>query len=124
MSGAYLAVDPEDDTRWGAYWNFDADDMCALGYPGFPEVDEDRNPISAAEAAAVATTYFDLGDVARRRASCRDVIHWVDNTSALHSFVKGGSRSESIDRSCALTFFRMYAYQSRPWFEYVAFEWK
>ena len=31
VSAAYLAVDPEDGTRWGAYWSFAGKDLESLG---------------------------------------------------------------------------------------------
>ena len=90
-----------------------------MGYPGFPRVDEDRNPIAAAEAAAVAATYYILNSTARSRLLHRDVTHWIDNTVALHPFVKGGSKSPPVDRSCAVAFSLAFASEFRPWFEFV-----
>ena len=43
VSAAFLVIDPEDGRRWGKFWRFNADDMEALGYPGFPMKDERRN---------------------------------------------------------------------------------
>ena len=92
VSAAFLAIDLETNRRWGKCWKFEADDLEALGFPGYPLADETRNPISAAEAAAVAMSYVLLAEDDSSTLAERDVVHWIDNTAALHSLVKGGQK--------------------------------
>ena len=122
VSAAFLVVDVEDGSRWGCYWRFDSSDLAALGYPGFPGPGEKRNPIAAAEAAAVTATYKVLVDSYPDRLQHRNIVHWVDNTVALHSFVKGGSKSPPVDRACSITFSLAYRHDFRVWFEFVPSE--
>ena len=63
VSAAFLVIDTTTSARWGIVWKFDKADLGALGYPDFPTTpDDERNPISAAEAAAVAATYVMIHD--------------------------------------------------------------
>ena len=79
-----------------------------------------RNPISAVEAAIAAAVYVMLECKHPGMLAGRSVIHWVDNTSALYSLVKGGSKNEAIDRACTVAHFSAYYLRFVPWFEYVA----
>ena len=119
VSAAFLVVDCEDGWRWGAFWSFDSADLAALGYPNFPMIDENRNPIAAAEAAAVATTYVVLSTLFASRIKHRDAVHWIDNTVSLHSFVKGGSKCGAIDRACAIPNLLAFGLRFRVWYEFV-----
>ena len=122
VSAAFLVVDVEDGRRWGYFWRFNKGDLAALGYPGFPEPEEKRNPIAAAEAAAVSTAFKVLVDWHSDRMAHRDIVHWIDNTVALHSFVKGGSKSPPVDRACSIAFSLAYKNDFRVWFEFVPSE--
>ena len=49
----------------------------------------------------------------------RDIVYFIDNTSALHSLVKGTSRNEELDRTIQLAHLCSFELQCRLWWEYV-----
>ena len=122
-SAAFLVIDPVTNARWGRVWTFSREDLDSFGFPDWPRrgpVREDRNPISACEAAAVAATYWMVAVSGCLSLHGRDVVHWVDNTAALHSLVKGGSKNIAIDRACNIVWISSFVWGFTPWFEYVA----
>ena len=119
---AFLVLDLVTQIRVGKVWSFSDEDLAELSFADFPMADETRNPIAQAEAAAVATAFVYL-----RLEECdmifgRSLVYWVDNASALHSIVKGGSKNPAINRACSSVHMCAYHAQCFPWFEYIASE--
>ena len=51
--------------------------------------------------------------------SGRDVLLFIDNTSAMHSFVKGISTNDALTRSVFIVHLLAYHYKFRVWYEFV-----
>ena len=119
---AVMIVDCDTNELWGRVWTFSSADLEALGYPDFPMENETRNPIAAAEVAAVTATYEHLLNHRPEVIAYRGVIHWIDNTVALHSVVKGGSKNKAVDRACTAVRTICLVARCRPWFEYIRSE--
>jgi hypothetical protein len=72
------------------------------------------------EAVAVAAVY-ESPQIASRIAG-RDVLHWIDNTSALYSAVKGYSGAPDIARVVSMLQSRWLHLRIYPWLEFVKSE--
>ena len=115
VSGAYLVVDTITGARWGAVMTFGIEDLECFGFT-CDDIAQGANPIAPCEAAMVAVAALELA--AHRHG--RDVLHLVDNTAALFSFIKGGSNQAAIDRCCHIVHMSIFHLRSNIWFEYVA----
>ena len=84
---------------------------------GFPQssIIGGANPIAQCEAAMVLSALWDL----RSRCKDRQVVWFLDNTSALHSFIKGGSSNEALDRTVQAFHFLSHACRCNVWLEFV-----
>ena len=72
--------------------------------------------IGQLEALAAAAVYFNLPDDALRG---REVIHWIDNQSALSGFVKGYSGQEDTSMVLNAFSFKVAELGFRVWWEFV-----
>jgi len=88
-----------------ATWGYSAEVISAGG-----------NPIAHAEAAVVLFTMWQL----RRLLRGKQVLWFVDNTVALHSFVKGISKNAAISRTVEAVHILSFRLECSVWYEYVA----
>ena len=88
-----------------------------LGAWGLTQADleEGRQPIALCEAAMLPLALF--ADHATFRG--RDVLWVVDNTSALHSFVRGTSGNKYLEEIVAVYWFAAFELKCRIWLEWV-----
>lgn len=73
------------------------------------------NPIAICEAAVIAATAY----AEAPSLSGADVLWFVDNTTALHAFVKGTSANAEVERAAHVVHFLAYRHNIRIWFEFV-----
>ena len=88
-------------------WGYSAEKLAAGG-----------NPIALCEGAMPTLAIAQLAP----RLANRRVLWLLDNTAALHSFVRGNSGHSVLDRSIAVTKFYQCHYGIDIWFEYVESE--
>ena len=113
-TGGYLLIDTHSGEKVGACFDFGCAFLQAVGFA--PEdLAAGGNPIAQCEAAAVVMAA--IGEAHRLRE--RDVLWFVDNTSALHCLVKGGARNAHLARSVHVLHLLSYHLRCRIWFEYV-----
>ena len=96
-SGGYLLIDCGTGERVGGWCHFDDALLAMWGFP----VEHRRNggnPIALCEGAMVPIVM----EQQARRLQDRRVLWILDNTSALHSFVKGRCEHATLDRSVNL----------------------
>ena len=113
-TGGYLLDMPATGKRTGAYLTFHQDTLDLWGYRQ-AKLEEGGNPIALCEGAMVPIALY---TEASKLKHC-DVLWFVDNTSALHSMIKGSARSEWLDRSVALFHFLAFHHDVHVWFEFV-----
>jgi len=87
---------------------------------GYPEARRQQggNPIAICEAAVIATAAL----IEAPHLAGTDILWFVDNTTALHAFVKGTSANAEVERAAQIVHFLAYRYDLRIWFEFVESE--
>ena len=110
-------VDASKEIRLGGFTTILQDILDEWGYPA-DRLEMGGNPIAICEASMVL-----LGMVAfAEQMKGRQVLWFVDNTVALHSFVKGSSRCPFVSRTVSLFHFMAFRMNTQVWFEYVRSE--
>ena len=112
-TGGFLLMDPQTGAKRGGCFKFGQEFLDLVGFP--EAMLENGNPIAQCEAAAVVVMLLACLDV----IVDRDVLLFVDNTSALHCFVKGLSRNGGLARSVQVGHLLSLHVRARVWFEYV-----
>ena len=113
-SGGYLLFDGRSGDRVGGWCVFDDDLLTMWGFSPAHRA-AGANPIALCESAMVPLV------LARewRRLQGRRVLWVLDNTSALHSFVKGRSEHATLDRNVSLMNFFKLRLDVTMWLEWV-----
>eukprot|EP00972_Heterocapsa_arctica_P027031 3975900-Heterocapsa_arctica.AAC.1 len=93
-TGGFLCVDTGTGERFGGYCAFDEEILAAFGFTR-EALGDGANPIQDCEAAMVPITLC----TALRKFAGRELLWFLDNTSALHAFVKGSGGSSGVERS-------------------------
>ena len=89
----FLLLDPHTEEKYGQYFTYQQEFLELVGFT--EEQLKDGNPIAQCEAAAVVMMMLACSET----LTGRDVLLFIDNTSAMHSFVKGISKNVSLARS-------------------------
>ena len=74
-----------------------------------------RQPIALCEAAMVPLSLMEWPELYRGR----HVVWYVDNTSAMHSFVKGAAKDAALERLVNITWMLAFHLRCSIWFEWV-----
>ena len=101
--------DPATGLKRGGCFDFNQDFLDLVGFTKENLVH--RNPIAQSEAVAVVVMMLQCAEV----LAGRDVLLLIDNTSALHTFLKGISTNEGLARSVAVAHLLTYHYRCRVW---------
>ncbi len=112
--GGALILDLEDDSRWGGYLEFAESALAAWGLT-FEDLQSGKQPIQLCEAAMVPLALMQWPG----RFRVRRMVWYVDNTSAMASFVEGASANEELDRIVGLFWMLAWHLEIRVWFEWV-----
>ena len=110
----YLLFDARSGDRRGGFCTVPEDILCTWGYPAEVRA-AGANPIALCEAGIVAEAMLREA----RSLAGRRVLWFVDNTVALQSMIKGGSRHPVIDRAAHLFHLYAHGHQVDAWFEFV-----
>ncbi len=95
--GGVLVYDPETQRRYGGYLRF-LDAALGLWGTSMACIEDGSQPIQLCEAAMVPLTLLEWPG----RFRGRRMVWYIDNTSAMASFVKGASKSEQLERIVGL----------------------
>jgi hypothetical protein len=112
--GGTLVHDPLTGVRVGRYLQFQAEMLSVWGLC-FQDIVDGKQPIALCEAAMLPLTLLAMPELFRGR----DVIWYVDNTSAMAAFVKGASKNEHLERIVIVFWFCAFHLDSRIWIEWV-----
>jgi hypothetical protein len=113
-SGGYLIVDTRTGERVGAWTVFPPEVLAEWGFSQ-EALDEGASPIQCCGCAMIPIAI--RAEAERLRG--RQVLWFVDNTSALRSLVKGCSNQAHVDRSVGLAHLVACEFRISLWFEYV-----
>ena len=113
-TGGYLLHDLQSDRKTGKFVRFDDETLELWGYPKC-KLEEGGNPIALCEGGMLPMVML---TEAHRMEHC-DVLWFVDNTTALHSVIKGNARNQWLDRSIAIFHFLAFRHDVHVWFEFV-----
>ena len=78
-------------------------------------LEDGANPIQCCEAAMIPWVLAFMAAAWRRR----QIIWYIDNTSALYSIVKGSWRHAAVNRAIAIAHFFMYKHDNSVRWEFV-----
>ena len=112
--GGAMVLDPEDGTKTAGYLGFREEFLEQWGL-SFQALQEGKQPIAKCEAAMILLSLLQWPEV----FSGRRVIWYVDNTSAMHSFVKGASADLHLEKIVGLTWILAFHLDCQIWFEWV-----
>ncbi len=112
--GGVLVYDPEDGLKFGGYLEFKETALSAWQLT-FGDLEAGKQPIQLCEAAMVPLALIQWPESFRGR----NMVWYVDNTSAMASFVKGASANEDLERIVGLFWMLAWHLQVRVWFEWV-----
>ena len=110
----YMLFDARDGRRAAACCPLAEELLDAWGY-GTAVRQEGGNPIAICEAAVIAAAALAEAPT----LAGRTVVWFVDNTTALHAFVKGTSANEAVERAAQCVHFLSLKYDFRIWFEFI-----
>jgi hypothetical protein len=112
--GGALLFDPVDGARIGFWTVFDDTILASWGLSQ-EAIDAGRQPIALCEGAMVpfAVAYW------RHRMRGRKVVWYLDNTSSLHSFIKGTAGNAHMEKIVNYHAMMAYHLQAEVWFEWV-----
>ena len=106
--------DPEDGLKFGGYLEFKETALSAWQLT-FGDLEAGKQPIQLCEAAMVPLALVQWPESFRGRS----MVWYVDNASAMASFVKGASANEDLERIVGLFWMLAWHLQVRVWFEWV-----
>ena len=109
-----LIEDAEYGTKCAGYLEFGDETLAQWGLT-FQALQEGKQPIALCEAAMVPLALLEWPEAFRGR----DVVRYVDNTSAMCSFVKGASANEHLEKMVGLTWILAFHLRCRFRFEWV-----
>ena len=112
--GGSLVADPHTGRLFGGYLQFQGEALEIWDLT-LADIAAGRQPIALCEAAMVPTTLMAWPEAFRGRR----VVWYVDNTSAMASFVKGASANEFLEKIVALLWMCAYHLDAQIWFEWV-----
>jgi hypothetical protein len=113
-SGGYLLSDPLTRRKTGGYCMFSRSLLEFWGYPQHV-LSGKGNPIAICEGSMLPLTVLQELETLRNRR----VLWFVDNTTALFSFIKGRASSAHLDRAISLTKFLQARFNITIWLEFT-----
>ncbi len=112
--GGVLAHDVETGARQAGWVVFDDAALASWGL-SLAMLREGKQPIALCEAAMVPLALLRWPEYFRGR----HIVWFVDNTSAMHSFVKGASRDAHLERIVNVAWMAAFKLGASIWFEWV-----
>jgi hypothetical protein len=112
--GGALVHDPVSGARVGRYFQFKEGLLGAWGLCSQDIVDGMR-PIALCEAAMLPLTLLALPELFRGRT----IVWYVDNASAMASFIKGASKNEHLERIVVVFWFCVFHLKAQVWLEWI-----
>ena len=109
----YLLYDARSGRKSAACCSIPEKVLSAWGYD--KQARQSGNPIAICEAAVVAAAAVREAEALAEA----DVVWFIDNTTALHSYVKGTSANAHVERAAHLLHFLAHKFNFRVWFEFV-----
>ena len=109
-----MVHDPVTGARVGRYLQFQESMLAAWGLC-FQDIVDGKQPIALCEAAMLPLTLLAMPGLFRGRT----IVWYVDNTSAMASFVKGASKNEHLERIVVVFWFCVFHLDAQVWIEWV-----
>jgi hypothetical protein len=112
--GGVLLYDSQNGLRWGGWIQF-TDRNLSTWDLSMQLIQDGSQPIALCEAAMIPLTMMEWP----REMRGRSILWYIDNTSAMASFLKGASRNPHLEKIVGLTWIVACHLQVELWFEWV-----